>query len=197
MTTPISATDSASTTVRTSPSPDCAPDLKANVLSSPSTLFDLLINRTVGGSSGKMYQAYSVQTGGVISQDYYPCLPDATLECPNKGLVQPDLFAMLDETASEWHGECWTLNLPEFPDVSRSPFLNEDVVCSLSDILEIGDVPQRYYLSRSACLGLLRRAEKRGKRLPSLLEAVLKMQAQFGCVQDAREEKKEPSLDAS
>lgn len=115
--------------------------------------------------------------GGAISQDYYPCLPDATLECPNKGLVQPDLFAMLDETDSEWHGECWTLNLPEFPDVSRSPFLNEDVVCSLSDILEIGDVPQRYYLSREACLGLLRRAEKRGKQLPALLEEVLKHQA--------------------
>ena len=177
MTTPISATDSASTTAKIFRSPDSAPDSRANGLSSPSTLFDWLTSRVAVGSAGKMCPAFSVQTGGAISQDYYPCLPDATLECPNMGLVQPDLFAMLDETASEWHGECWTLNLPEFPDVSRSPFLNEDVVCSLSDILEIGDVPQRYYLSREACLGLLRRAEKRGKQLPPLLEAVLKHQA--------------------
>ena len=197
MTTPISATDSASTTVRTSPSPDCAPDLKANVLSSPSTLFDLLINRTVGGSSGKMFQAYSVQTGGVISQLYYHCLPDAKLECPNKGLVQPDLFAMLDGTDSEWHGECWTLNMSEYPAAFPTEFPSVAVVASLSDILVTGVVPRKYYLSRSACLGLLRRAEKRGKRLPALLEAVLKMQAQFGCVLDAKEEEREPLSDVS
>jgi hypothetical protein len=44
---------------------------------------------------------------------------------------------------------------------------------SLSDILEGGDVPQRYFLSATACKGILRRAEKRGKELPEQLMRVL------------------------
>jgi hypothetical protein len=46
-------------------------------------------------------------------------------------------------------------------------------VCSLSDTLEIGDVPQRFFLSATACQGILRRAAKRGRALPpSLLLAL-------------------------
>jgi hypothetical protein len=40
------------------------------------------------------------------------------------------------------------------------------VASSLSDILETGDVPRRYFLSATACRGILRRAEKRGRELP-------------------------------
>ena len=47
-------------------------------------------------------------------------------------------------------------------------------VCSLSQTLEIGDVPQRYFLSAKACSGILRRAERRGKELPLQLHAALK-----------------------
>ena len=44
----------------------------------------------------------------------------------------------------------------------------------LSDILqEIQDVPEKYYLSPTACEGILRRAEKRGKSLPPLLKQAL------------------------
>jgi hypothetical protein len=46
-------------------------------------------------------------------------------------------------------------------------------VCSLSDTLEIGDVPQRFFLSATACRGILRRAEKRGKELPRALAQAL------------------------
>ena len=46
-------------------------------------------------------------------------------------------------------------------------------VCSLSDILETGDLPQRYFLSATACAGILRRAEKRGKTLPVPLRNAL------------------------
>ena len=46
-------------------------------------------------------------------------------------------------------------------------------VCSLSDILETGDVPRRYFLSAKACAGILRRAARRGKDLPmQLLQAL-------------------------
>jgi hypothetical protein len=50
---------------------------------------------------------------------------------------------------------------------------SDDAVCSLSDILETGDVPQRYYLTAKACQGILRRAEKRGKDLPPQLAHAL------------------------
>ena len=45
-----------------------------------------------------------------------------------------------------------------------------------SSVLE-AEVPEKYYLSPKACSGILRRAEKRGKKMPSLLEVVLKAQA--------------------
>jgi hypothetical protein len=66
-----------------------------------------------------------------------------------------------------------TLNTSEH---AASPALSpkEGAVCSLSDILETGDVPQRYYLTAKACLGILRRAEKRGKDLPPQLAHALR-----------------------
>ena len=59
-----------------------------------------------------------------------------------------------------------TLNTLEWP--------SDADVCSLSDVLETGAVPQRYFLSATACKGILRRAEKRGKVLPEPLALVLK-----------------------
>jgi hypothetical protein len=43
----------------------------------------------------------------------------------------------------------------------------------LSQTLEVGNVPQRFYLSAKACAGILRRAERRGKELPPALKAAL------------------------
>jgi hypothetical protein len=61
--------------------------------------------------------------------------------------------------------EFLTLNISEWP--------SDAAVCSLSDVLETGELPQRYFLSAKACRGILRRAEKRGKQLPpSLAEAL-------------------------
>ena len=68
------------------------------------------------------------------------------------------------------HTECWTLNTSEFHKGAD--------VCSLSDVLETGEVPQVFYLSPKACLGILRRAEKRGKELPQQLAQALLTVAQ-------------------
>lgn len=65
-----------------------------------------------------------------------------------------------------------TLNSVEFT-ATIEPSRSDDAVCSLSDILETGGVPQRYYLTAKACAGILRRAEKRGKTLPEPLEIAL------------------------
>ena len=65
--------------------------------------------------------------------------------------------------------ECLTLSSSEWP--------SDAAVCSLSDTLETGDVPQRFYLSATACRGILRRAEKRGKELPEPLRLALEAAA--------------------
>lgn len=49
----------------------------------------------------------------------------------------------------------------------------------LSQILEASPHP-KYSLSAKACLGILRRAERRGKELPPLLKLALEIQAQTG-----------------
>ncbi len=36
-------------------------------------------------------------------------------------------------------------------------------VCSLSDILETGNLPQRYFLSMKACMGIIRRTDRNKK----------------------------------
>ena len=74
------------------------------------------------------------------------------------------------EIGSAWLGESWTLNTGESPSVA--------VVSSLSQILEDAPHP-KYYLSRTACLGILRRAEARGKELPEQLFKALTIQAEL------------------
>ena len=72
------------------------------------------------------------------------------------------------ETDSLSLGASWTLNTGESP--------REEKGSSLSQILE--DTPHpKYYLSRRACLGILRRAEERGKSLPPQLKEALELQA--------------------
>nr|DAY72120.1 MAG TPA: hypothetical protein [Caudoviricetes sp.] len=69
-------------------------------------------------------------------------------------------------------GACLMLNISESP--------SDAVVSSLSQVLLKGggqSIPQRYFLSAKACLGILRRAMSRGKQLPPLLKAALERTA--------------------
>ena len=67
----------------------------------------------------------------------------------------------------------WTLSLSEWT-ATLAPSRSDGSVCSLSDVLETGAVPPRYFLSAKACAGILRRAEQRGRELPPALYAALK-----------------------
>ena len=73
------------------------------------------------------------------------------------------------ETHSPWRGGSSILNTGPAP-------LNAEDVYSLSRILQDAP-PRKYYLSRTACLGILRRAKERGKALPSQLKWALMAQA--------------------
>ncbi len=53
------------------------------------------------------------------------------------------------------------------------PSRNAGDVSSLSDVLETQPLPQRCCLSAKACSGILRRAERRGKKLPEPLRRAL------------------------
>lgn len=123
------------------------------------------------GSYGKMCLAYSVQT------------EERTSRLSSGKLMKSGILA---------HGECWTLDTCEWTD-SLVPYLKEGGVCSLSDILETGGIPPRYYLSPTACSGILRRAERRGKPLPPVLKAALIRQSQSGCGAENREGARELS----
>lgn len=72
------------------------------------------------------------------------------------------------EIRSPWLGERLTLNTGVSPRGARG--------FSLSQILE-DSVPKKYYLTPTACLGILRRARERGKELPLRLKLALEIQA--------------------
>ncbi len=72
------------------------------------------------------------------------------------------------EDRSPWLGGSSTLNTGESP--------KDAVESSLSQILQ-PDPPSRYYLSRKACLGILRRAAERAKELQTELREALMMQS--------------------
>ena len=100
------------------------------------------------------------------------------------GRTSPESCPATKEGILEPSSGCWansgmgsptgflTLNMSEWTALDGLS-LSDDGVCSLSDILETGDVPQRFYLTERACRGILRRAEKRGKSLPPSLRAAL------------------------
>lgn len=72
------------------------------------------------------------------------------------------------ETDGALRTELSMLNTGESP--------SEGVESTLSVILQ-ASVPEKYYLSPKACLGILRRAAVRGKELPEILRLALERQA--------------------
>ena len=85
----------------------------------------------------------------------------------------PSLFPRTDGSPQVWqralpespHGAYWTVS---------SSGLHSAVAASLSSVLEPeASIPPKYWLSPTACAGILRRAAKRGKALPPMLDAAL------------------------
>jgi hypothetical protein len=72
------------------------------------------------------------------------------------------------ETVSQSAGERLTLNFGESP--------KDAAAVTLSSILQ-ANVPEKYYLTKLACQGILRRAAQRGKQLPEVLRLALEAQS--------------------
>src|SRR5678815_3212339 len=78
-----------------------------------------------------------------------------------------------------WSGGSSTADISESPNVAAA--------CSLSSVLEPPtDVPTRFYLSPRAARGVLKRALKRGRTLPSHLEAALRAVASMNQAEAAK-----------
>ena len=95
-------------------------------------------------------------------------LRTAEYQCLDLRAGYGNLLGPYWENNSPSLGAYWTLNTGASP--------NDAKESSLSRILQ-GTVPQKYYLSRTACLGILRRAQARGKELPPQLRQALEIQA--------------------
>ena len=127
-----------------SPSRGYERDWMTRVATSPSSLLDLLIDFGPYGWCGRTCPVSCRLTTDGRLEPSYGCWSNAGMGSPT---------------------EFWTLNTSEHP--------SDGVASSLSDILETGDVPRRFFLSARACKGILRRAEKRGKDLPEALRLAL------------------------
>ena len=176
---------------RTFPLPENGWDLTVSAASSLSTLFDFALKLEHGGYCGKMSPLHYQAMPEKISQDLFLSSAAGTSPCQvtaggNQG-SSPELPVI-----SVYAGEYLTLNTPEFPNFqgrSRS----EGSVSSLSDILVVGNIPPKYYLTVKCAEGILRRAERRGKPLPPVLKAALIRQSQSGCGAENREGARELS----
>ena len=120
--------------------------------------------------SGKMSQEHSAATEARtsdVSWKSFATLKGKTLSFLNlktESGIKPESSSVMDLVL---RGDCLMLNTGESP--------NEERESQLSEILQ-GGVPEKYYLSEKACEGILRRANKRGKELPEVLEKALTAQ---------------------
>lgn len=146
-------------------------DWMIRVATSCSSMVQLLADIGPVGWSGRTSAASFQTTMDADLEAFWDCLAGNELKSHlEDGSLRALSQASKALTAS--HGACLTHNIAEWTGLDGLS-LNDDGVSSLSDILETGDVPQRYYLSAKACKGILRRAAKRGKQLPTMLHLAL------------------------
>jgi len=116
---------------------------------------------------------------GRTCPEFFPPQTERTserfLRKPAELLTAPFLYLDLRKGYGNLLGPFWAINSPllgEFTMLNTGESHKDAGVSSLSQILE--DTPHhKYYLSRTACLGILRRAKKRGKELPPILKHAL------------------------
>ena len=143
--------------VNPSRSRDCEKDWMMTVATLHLNFVKFLEIGSRNGSFGKM--CLGLYQAGVVSRQM------KRLRNGEKTMTSPASLPDFGNAGISSHTEFLTLSISEWP--------KDADVCLLSDILETGDLPQRYFLSKRACTGILRRAENRGKELPPSLQAAL------------------------
>ena len=120
---------------------------------------------------GKTYPEPSVPTKGKTLEPYSKKFAELRIKMPQYLCLKKENGVQADASWGmdiQWLGEYTMRSFGEYP--------SEENVSRLSEILE--EHPhQKYCLSAKACQGILRRAEKRGKELPTLLKETLMRQS--------------------
>jgi len=132
------------------------------------TLFDLLEESPPASSSGRTSPASS-QPRTTPSGAFWQGLPAKVSRWNHQGESGRTLVVCLVPREQSRGGSL-------MPNISS--WHNAGKGFSLSQVLETGSIPQRFFLSSTACAGILRRAEKRGKALPHALQQALQTVAQ-------------------
>jgi len=103
-----------------------------------------------------------------LESDYPELLSSKTLRAyslPMEGEISKSLFERWPASGMAWDGGCLIV------DTSESP--NHASESILLDVIQTGEVPQRYFLSQNAAVGMLRRANRMGRALfPPLRQAL-------------------------
>ena len=141
---------------------------------------------------GKTSQAHSVQTEEKTSeQSSRRSVPSA-----RRTLMFLDLRPGMGGNllGSYWEmdiaslGKYTTLNIGESPNAVRES--------TLSQILQL-NAPEKYSLSPTACAGIIRRAQKRGKTLPDMLQdALMEVIGRAGGLEQIAEEPEEEEAES-
>src|SRR6202008_1023190 len=121
--------------------------------------FDMFGENPPPLSSGKMYPESSAPKT-MPSAAFWERLPVKMSRSSRQGENGRTLVVCLDPKGQ-------SLGASLMPNISEGP--NDPGVFSLSQVLEAGSIPPQYFLSQMACAGILRRADKRGKKLPAPL----------------------------
>lgn len=140
-------------------------DLTSSAAASPAKTF-----RWLEGVLGWLDTAAA--SGSCSAASLALCVPAGFASRTSLDCCQATAEGTWEPSSGRWRGwgmggptACLTLNGSECP--------KDAAVCSLSDVLETGDVPPEFFLSPKACRGILRRAAKRGRELPPALREAL------------------------
>ena len=140
-------------------------DYMTRVANWPLSIAAWLIDSVRAGWHGRMSPTFYLRTLAKLLPSYCPgSCAGASIRPKPAGEPQVCARLGLSMAPTGWRGECWTLNTCEW-NHTLVPSHSDAGVCSLSDILETGDLPPAYFLSPKACAGILRRAAQRKKKL--------------------------------
>ena len=142
---------------------------------SPSSLSGWLKGRMRNGWSGRTSQLCLPSMAGATSRLSSLNSSDGTSKSQTADGKTRDSSPTRPD-ASAFRGECWTLDIPEFPHF-QGRCRSEGVVSSLSDVVIAGRVPQKHCLAANYAVAMLARAERVGYAMPPALENVLRESA--------------------
>ena len=148
--------------VNPSPSPAAVSAWMIRVATWPSDFFSLLAQYAPVGCFGKTSLVSVPRGPAQIRPVIWSRDSDGNLQ---KQVISDASWKPWGNSGMGSPTEVLTLNTSTWPSDASG--------CSLLDVLETGDVPQRYFLSAKACAGILRRADRRGRELPTALREAL------------------------